>query len=143
MNRFIDSVLKVVLSLILIMPMLGALHVFPGPTRDLYNTDEAFAFIQLLTESAVYISYMMAVVHGVALLALWSRREALAALLITPITANVVGFHLFLDGGLLTGGAVLGNVMLMLNMYFLWQYREQYRSLWVKREVIGNTPAHS
>jgi len=30
---------------------------------------------------------------------------------------------------LLTGGAVLGNIMLLLNAYFLWQHRHEYRPL--------------
>lgn len=143
MKKIIDIVLKVLLSLILIMPILGALQIFPEPTRDLYNTDEAFAFIQLLTVSATYISFMMSIVHVLALFALWTRREALAALLISPITANVIGFHLFLDGGLLTGGAVMGNAMLALNLYFFWKYREQYRGLWERREVTENPPQAS
>jgi hypothetical protein len=41
----------------------------------------------------------------------------------------VVAFHAFLDGGLLTGGAVLGNLMLLINAYFLWQHRREYRPL--------------
>ena len=67
---------------------------------------------------------------------MWQRLPAFgrgeqdsAALLILPITVNVVAFHLFLDGGLLTGGAVLGNIMLLVNAYFLWQHRHEYRPL--------------
>ena len=41
-------------------------------------------------------------------------------------TVNVVGFHLVLDGGLLTAGAVLGNIMLLINLYFLWTRRREY-----------------
>ena len=41
----------------------------------------------------------------------------------------VVGFHLFLDGGLLTPGAVPGDVMLLINAYFLWKHRHKYRTL--------------
>jgi hypothetical protein len=77
----------------------------------------------------MYISYIMAAVHIVALIALWTKREALAALLIAPITVNVVAFHAFIDGGLLTGGAVLANLMLLLNTYLLWKNRAAYRSL--------------
>ncbi len=101
---------------------------FPPPTQDLYNTPEAFAFIQTITEGR-YISIIMVVVHVIALVCLWTRRTALAALLILPITVNVVAFHAFLDGGLLTGGAVLGNIMLLINAYFLWQHRREYAPL--------------
>jgi putative oxidoreductase len=128
MKKILDIVLKVVLSIILLMPILGTLGVFPPPTQDLYNTPQAFAFIETIT-AARYITIVMAVVHVVALACLWTRRTALAALLILPITVNVVGFHAFLDGGLLTAGAVLGNVMLLINAYFLWQHRREYRPL--------------
>ena len=128
MRKWIDIVLKVVLSLILITPILGLTGLFPPPTRDLYNTDEAFAFIQMMTEGR-YISVIMAVVHILALLCLWTRRTGLAALLVLPITVNVVGFHAVLDGGLLTAGAVLGNIMLLINAYFLWEHRREYAPL--------------
>lgn len=128
MRKAIDIVLKVLLSVILVLPILGTLGVFPPPTQDLYNTPEAFQFIVTLQEGR-YINIVMSVVHVVALACLWTRRTALAALLILPITVNVVGFHLVLDGGLFTPGAVLGNVMLLTNAYFLWKHRGEYRPL--------------
>jgi hypothetical protein len=136
MKKVLHIIGKVLLSLILFMPILGSLGIFPPPTRDLYNTDLAFAFIEMLTQAS-YISYMMSIVFVIALIALWTKREALAAIIITPITANVIGFHLFLDGGLLTGGAVLGNLMLALNIYLLYRNRKAYESLWIK----GRSPA--
>jgi hypothetical protein len=128
MKKAIDIVLKVALSLILLLPILGWLGVFPPPTPDLYNTPEAFAFIQTITEGR-YITVIMVMVHVVALVFLWTRRTALAALLVLPITVNVVAFHAFLDGGLLTGGAIPGNIMLLINAYFLWQHRREYAPL--------------
>lgn len=128
MRKFADIALRLVLSLILVMPIFGTLGLFPPPTRGLYNSPEAFEFIEVMT-SGRYIALIMSVVHVVALACLWTRRTALAALLILPITVNVVGFHAFLDGGLLTGGAVLGNIMLLINAYFLWQHRREYRPL--------------
>jgi len=128
MRKGVDIALKVVFSLILVLPILGLLGVFPPPTQDLYNTPEAFDFIQTITEGR-YISIIMCLVHVVALVCLWTRRTALAALLILPITVNVVAFHAFLDGGLLTGGALLGNLMLLVNAYFLWRHRDEYRPL--------------
>lgn len=128
MKKWIDIVLNVVLSLILVTPILGLAGLFPPPTRDLYNTPEAFAFIQMMTDGR-YISIFMAIVHVLALFCLWTRRTGLAALLILPITVNVVGFHAFLDGGLLTAGAVLGNIMLLINAYFLWEHRREYAPL--------------
>jgi hypothetical protein len=132
MKKYLHIVLKIVFSLILLLPVAGLLGILPPPTRELYNTDIAFAFIETLAETA-YINYMMVVVHVAALIALWTRREALAALLMTPITANIIGFHAFLDGGLFTGGAILGNILLALNLYFLWQNRKIYSNLFARQ----------
>jgi hypothetical protein len=129
MKNILHVAAKVIFSLILVMPILGVLGVFPEPTRDLYNTDEAFAFIQVLSDSG-FIMWMMMVVHLIALFALWTRREAVAALLVLPITLNVVGFHLVLDGGLFTAGSVMADVMLTLNLYLLWKHKDVLTTLW-------------
>jgi hypothetical protein len=78
---------------------------------------------------ARYITVMMAVVFALALYFLWTKREALAALLILPVTLNIVGFHAFLDGGLFTSGAVMGDAIFVLNLYFLWQGRGELKQL--------------
>lgn len=130
MQKAIDIFLKVLLSLIMVMPILGALGIFPAPTADLYNTPEAFAFIQTLMD-AWYINAIMAIVFAVALVSLWTKRVALAALLILPLTVNIVAFHVFLDGGFFTAGALMGNVLGALNIYFLWQQRAQYTPLFM------------
>lgn len=128
MKKYLHIAAKLIFSLILLMPILGATGIFPPATRDLYNTDEAFAFIEMLT-TASYILYMMVVVHLLAIFALWTRREVVGALLVLPITLNVVGFHFWLDGGLLTAGAAMGNVMLALNLYFLYIHRAKLQTL--------------
>jgi hypothetical protein len=127
--KIIHIIAKVVLSLIFLLPALGLTGIFPPPTRDLYNTDEAFAFIQMLMESAVYIDIMMVGVLLLAFVALWTKREALGALLALPITANVIGFHAFLDGGLLTAGSRPSLVMLALNVYLLYKNRDTLKHL--------------
>lgn len=131
-NAILSNVGKVLLTLLLVMPILGTLGIFPAPTADMYQTPEAFQFINLLMQSR-YIMVINSVVYLITLFCLWTRRTALAALLLLPISINIVGFHAFLDGGLLTGGAVMGNVLLLLNLAFLWQQRANYKSLWEKR----------
>jgi hypothetical protein len=129
--KILNIVLKVLLCLIMVSPILGVAGVFPAPTADMYNTPEAFSFIEALT-TANYINWLMAIVFLLAFVAVVTGRTALAALLILPITLNIVGFHAFLDGGLFTMGALMGNVLLALNLYFLWQCRGQYRILLAK-----------
>jgi hypothetical protein len=126
--KYISLIGKILLTLLLISPILGAIGVFPPPTPDMYNTAQSFQFIDLLMKSQ-YVMIVMAVVFAVAIVCLWTKRTALAALLILPITVNIVGFHAFLDGGLHKPGAIMGNVLLVLNLAFLWQQRSHYQSL--------------
>ncbi len=131
--KILDIILKVIFSLILLLPIAGATGVLGEATRELYNTDLAFAFIEMIVEVG-YINWMMVVVHVLALIALWTRREGLAALLELPITLNVVAFHAVIDGGLLTAGASLGNVMLLINLYLLWKYQASYKAIFEARK---------
>ena len=133
MKKYANVLFKIVFSLILLMPILGALHVFPTPTEDMYNNPQSFAFIRMLMDSASYINYIMAIVFAVALFSVWTKRMALAALLVLPITVNIIAFHAFLDGGLLTSGSVPGVVFTLLNCYFLWQNRATYSELFARQ----------
>ena len=126
--KIINIICKVLFGLIIAMPMIGALGVFPPPTPDLYNTAEAYDFIIALTNVG-YITAIMAVVCFASIVLMFTNRMALVALLMLPITVNVVAFHAVIDGGLFTAGASLGNLMLILNVYFLWQNRAKYKVL--------------
>ena len=128
MKKALNITLKLLLTLILVMPILGATGIFPAPTPEMYNTPEAYDFVAMLMASK-YIMIIDAVVFALAIVCLWTKRVALAALLILPITVNIVGFHLFLDGGLFTASAMMGNLLLLLNLHFLWQSRKEYSSL--------------
>ena len=57
--KIINVICKVLFGLIIIMPAIGALGVFPPPTPDLYNTTEAYDFIIALTNVG-YITAIMA-----------------------------------------------------------------------------------
>jgi putative oxidoreductase len=121
--KILHIICKVVLSLIITIPIVGATGLLPEPTADLYSTPEAFAFIQMITDGG-YIAYINAIIFLIAIILLWTKRELLAALLILPITVNIIAFHAFLDGGLLTMGSSMANVMLLLNVYFIWIHRQ-------------------
>jgi hypothetical protein len=126
--KIINAILKVILSAILIMPILGSLRIFPEPTADMYTSIEAYTFIKVLMDSQ-YITIMMSAVFLISLICLWTKRVALASLLLLPISLNIVGFHAFIDGGLFTSGAIMGNVLFLINIYLLWQSRDQIKPL--------------
>lgn len=132
--KILNIILRIILGLLIVSPILGVLGVFPAPTQDMYNTPEAFAFISMLYASG-YVLYLMAIVFTISIVLIAMNRMALASLLILPIALNIIGFHLFLDGGLFVVGAVLADVLLVLNIYFLWQNRQQYKALLEKSAV--------
>lgn len=128
MKKIFNILCKIVLVLIMIMPILGTLGVLPEPTADMYTSEKAFNFIQALTDGK-YIPILNALIFASAIVLTIMNRTALMALLILPITVNIVAFHWFLDGGPFTVGAVMGNVLFLLNIYFLWQNKKIYAVL--------------
>jgi hypothetical protein len=121
--KILNTILKVLLTLLLVSPVMGLFQNMQ-PTAEMYGTPEAFAFIQMMMSSG-YLNYAILIVFLTAAVCLWTGRVALASILILPITVNIIGFHAFLDGGLLKAGAVMGNILLLLNVYFLYQSREK------------------
>ena len=119
MKKAIHILLRIILGLLIVTPILGALGIFPQPTPDLYNTSEAYSFIKAIYDGG-YIIYIMALVFVAAIGLIITNRMALAALLILPISVNIVAFHAFLDGGLFTGGAIMGNILFLISIYFIW-----------------------
>lgn len=129
MKKYIPLILKIVLTLLLVSPILGSFGIFPAPTRELYNSDAAFRFIQTIMFDAPYVGYINTIVCILVLFCIWTKREALGALLLLPLVVHILSFHLFLDGGLLKAGAIMANVLFLLTLYFLYQSREQLKQL--------------
>lgn len=128
MKKSLHIILKLLMTLLLVSPILGAFGLFPEPTRDLYTSDKSFEFIRVLMESG-YVMPIMALCFALCIVLFWTKREALAALILLPFTINIVAFHLFLDGGLLTPGAIMADVLLLLNIYYLYRERHAYQPL--------------
>ncbi len=129
--KILNIIFRVLLVLLCVSPVLGALGIFPAPTPDLYTTAEAYAFIMALYDTG-YMNYLLAIVFAAVLALTLMNRMALAALLLLPLMINIVSFHAFLDGGLFSMGAIMADMLLVINVYFLWQNRTRYRALWAK-----------
>lgn len=141
MNKFLYIATKVVFTLIILFPILSLIAIAFGydvePKREYYATDEAYDFIVAIMNSG-YITVLNAVVFALGIILAWTKRTALAALLVLPVTVNIVAFHAMLDGGLFTGGAVLGDILLITNLALMWYHRGSYASL-----IAPSTPAVS
>lgn len=126
--KILTIVLKILFGLVLLLPVLGALGVFPPPTPDLYSPP-GWAFMQALMATG-YMLPLIGVTCAVCLVLVIIGCTALAAVLITPLTVNVVLFHLLLDHSMFSPAALLAWVLLITNAYFLWIERKKYKALW-------------
>jgi TctA family transporter len=130
--KYLNIFLKFVFSIMILLPVASLVGILLGydiqPKPEYYNNPEAYNFIKVLMDS-MYITVINAIIFTVGFILLWTKRVALASALILPITVNIVAFHAFLDGGLFTAGAVMGNIMFLLNIYFIWQERQSFKPL--------------
>ncbi len=126
--KILRVILRILLILVLIMPVLGVLGVFPAPTADMYPPN-GWAFMSAL----MAVGYMMPLVGAtcaVCAVLLAINRTALAAIILAPFTVNVVLFHIFAEYGLFHPSAILADLLLILNAFFLWTERKKYKALW-------------
>lgn len=126
--KIVRVVLRILLCLLLLTPVLGATGVFPAPTADLY-TPNGWAFMSALLASG-YIMPLLAVLCVVVIVLTAMNKMALAAILLAPMSVNVILFHAVVDTGLLHPSASLGIPLFLLNAFFLWDNRATYKELW-------------
>lgn len=126
--KVVNIILKVLLVLLLLTPVLGATGVFPAPTADLY-TPNGWAFMEALM-NAGYLLPLMAILCAVCIVLIFMNKMALVAILLAPLSVNVICFHTFVDTGLISPSATLGILLFLLNAYFLWANRAKYKTLW-------------
>ena len=123
--KILNIILRILLSLILLLPILGTIGVFPSPTAGMY-TPEGWAFIQALMNTG-YMMPLIAILCAVCLVLVIMNRTAHAAALLAPFSLNVILFHVFLGGGVFRPDAILADALFLLNAYFLWEGRKEYQ----------------
>jgi hypothetical protein len=99
------------------------LHFIPMPT----NTPApaaAFGGAMMATGYLFYLLKVTEVTSGILLLA--NRFVPLALTLLAPIIVNIFCFHLFLEGA---ATLPLPIVIVALEIYLAWSYRDVYRSM--------------
>jgi hypothetical protein len=106
----------------------GFLNFLPQPAG---MPEGALSFAGALAKT----SYMFPLIKGtevvVGALLLSNRFVPLALAIIAPIVINIFAFHLFLA----PGGIGLAAVILALEVYLAWAYREVYRPMLAARVV--------
>ena len=108
----------------------GFLNFIPQPKTPM--PEGAAAFAGALAKSG----YMMPLVMGtqllVGILLLLNRFVPLALVLIAPILVGILGFHIFLAPATIAPGLVL----LILELYLAWVYRDAFRPLFRAKTPI-------
>ena len=101
----------------------GFLHFLPEPNKPM--PEAAGAYLGGLMKSG----YMFPLIAGtqllVGMLLLLNLFVPLALVLIMPVLVNIIAFHVFLE----PSGTLPGAILMALELYLAWVYREAYRPL--------------
>jgi len=122
MNTKLVLGIRLVFGLLLIA--IGSLAFMNLPVPDFYPP-HALAFLQALSDTG-YMNYVMGVIEiFVGLMFVTRKYVALGAVLLAPISVNIVLFHLFLDLTTILPGLVL----FALNLFIAYTEWDKYKPL--------------
>ena len=105
----------------------GFLNFIPPPTEA--QPEGAVAFSLAMMKSGYLFQLVKGTEVVVGALLLANRFVPLALALIAPVVVNIVAFHAFL----LPNGMVMTFVVLALELYLAWAYRDAFRGMLVMR----------
>ena len=110
-------------GLYIVFGLNGFLHFLPTPTP----TPEGGALLGAFFKAGYMFPFIKIteILGGALLVAGWT---SLGAVILLPITLNILAYHLFLD----QSGMVLTIAILAMNLALGWFNREAYKSLFIK-----------
>ena len=129
--RYLAPCARVLMGLVFfVFGLDGFLHFVPQPTE--LPSEGALSFGMALMKSG----YMFPLIKGtevtVGALLLANRFVPLALVLIAPVVVNIFAFHAFLE----PSGIVIASVIVALEIYLAWVYRNAYRPLLAFRTPV-------
>jgi uncharacterized membrane protein YphA (DoxX/SURF4 family) len=130
--RHLPAVARILMGLMFVVFGLnGFLHFIPQPTTPMPEGSVAFAGALMKT------GYMFPLVMGtqfvVGVLLLSNCFVPLALALISPVIVGIVTFHAFLA----PSGIAMAAVVLVLEVYLAWVYRDAFRPMLAMRTTPG------
>jgi uncharacterized membrane protein YphA (DoxX/SURF4 family) len=121
--RRLPTVARVLLGLIFLVTGLnGFFNFLPQPTN---LPEGAVAFAGALMKTGYLFQLLMSTQLIAAVLLLTNRFVPLALTVLAPIVVNIIAFHLFLQ----PSGLPLAILVLVLEVYLAWAYRDAYRPM--------------
>lgn len=122
--RFLPHIARVLMGLLYTMTGLnGFLNFLPQPKTPM--PEGAIAFMTALMNTGYMFPLIMCVQLLVGVLLLTNLFVPLALALIAPIIVGIVTFHAFLA----PSGAAMAAVVLVLEIYLAWAYRQAFRPM--------------
>jgi len=117
--------------LFLVTGLNGFLNFLPQPKEPM--PEAAAAFAGALMKSGYLFRLVMATQLASGLLLLSNRFVPLALALLAPVVVNILAFHLFLA----PTGLGVAIIVLLLELYLAWTYRQAFRPMLVARVRPG------
>lgn len=126
--RYLPCVARILMGLgFFVFGLNGFLFFLPQPKDPMPEKAMAFAGAMMNT------GYLFQLVAGTQLLAglllLINRFVPLALVLLMPVLVNIIAFHVFLQ----PAGMAPGAILMALELYLAWVYRDAYRPLLTAR----------
>jgi hypothetical protein len=126
--RYASIAVRVLLGLLFFVSGAnGLFHIFPDPKAQMPAA--AVAFVSALMATGYMFPLIMGTQLIVGALLLANRFVPLALTLLAPFMLNSIAFHLFLE----PSGRPMAFIVLALQLYLVWVYRESYRSILTAR----------
>lgn len=131
-SRHVPTIVRVLMGLMfLVFGLNGFLNFIPQPKTPMPEGAAAFAGALMKT------GYMFPLVMGtqllVGILLLLNRFVPLALALIAPIIVGIITFHMFLAPASIAPGVVV----LIMELYLAWSYRQNFRPMLAMRTTPG------
>ena len=120
---------RIILGLIYFVFGLNFFFQFLGAPPPASGAAESFTTGLFMTGYFFPMMKVIEVVLGFALIA--GVYVPLALVVLMPITVNILLFHLFL-----TDNAIMSIVMVGLQLYLAWMYRDYYKPLFEQRALV-------
>lgn len=124
-NRKFVRTIQIILGLYLIFIVAAGIFQFLPPPQ--FN-ESGMAFLTAMFATG-YLTYLMQIVFFLAgLMFVFNRWSAFGALLLVPITVNIVAFHIFLD----FTGWWMALIFAILNVYLIAIHWPRYKMIFAK-----------
>jgi hypothetical protein len=131
-TRHLPAIARILMGLLFfVFGLNGFLHFIPEPKTPM--PEGAVSLAGALMKSGYMFPMVMGTQLLVGVLLLLNRFVPLALALIAPIIVNIVAFHVFLA----PSGIGIALVVLVLELYLAWAYRNAYRSMLTPRVRPG------